>query len=460
MNPCEVLMALQDISGTNDKVAFLKKHDTELLRTVIKNAVDKSIVFGIKQYDFHDEVAGHDNFDHDFAYVDHVITELARCGLSGNNAKKAIMMASKRLNEEQRYVFACILDKDLKCGVSAATANKAFKGLIPLWKMQKANPIKLKKVTYPCVAETKENGRGNTAIITGNTIQHFSNNGKENLNMSYFDEELLGISAGFPMVVYGEVRGRAGIGVDQFKSSQSLGAKDCDMSDMVFVIWDMLMFGEYKRRKCTRDQAQRSSRLKDQIRTYQLNHDLDEYKVQFVFQKKITSEDQLLAHYARQLKKGKEGVIVKSLDAVYEFKRSNNWMKLKSTEEEDLRIVAVKEGKGKLKKQLGSVTVKREKKKIDCPMGKGITEKIARKLWKQYKKNKDSLIGRIALITFQNVTPEGSLFLPKFCGVRNDKDISDDEEKKCKKKKRKSKSKKSKKLDKKKSRKKKSKRAA
>ena len=69
-NPFQVLKALQDISGSNAKVKFLKKHDNELLRNVIKHAVDPMITFGVKQYEFNDEPAQHSGFLHDLKYMD------------------------------------------------------------------------------------------------------------------------------------------------------------------------------------------------------------------------------------------------------------------------------------------------------------------------------------------------------------------------------------------------------
>jgi len=423
MNPYEVLIELQNIPGKKDKIKFLKRYDSQWLRDIVKNAIDPFITFGIKKYTFEPEVSEHGDFEYELGRMAFVLNELSRRSITGNQAFEAIKKASAPLNSEQRYVFSCILDKDLKCGVSTGIANKAFPGLIPVWKIQKANKIKFEKVVYPCVAETKENGRGNTAIITGRDVKHYSNNGKENPNMNYFDDELTLIAQGVPCVIFGEVRGRKGKGVDHFKKSQSLGAKNADMTDMVFVIWDMLLCGEFKRQMSTpqRTQEIRSRRLKDHLRTYQMNYDKEEFKVRFIKQKIINSQEELERYYAKMLRQGYEGLIVKNLAAPYEYKRTYNWMKMKQQEDKDLKIVGVKQGKGKLKGTLGSVTVKHGKKKVDCPCGKGVNREVARKLWKKYKKNKKFLIGKIAEISYQNETPDGSLFLPKFVRIRDDK---------------------------------------
>jgi DNA ligase-1 len=425
VSPYDVLIKLKETKGKKAKVKLLKKYESQWLRDIVKNALDPFITFGVKTYVFEEEIPTHLDFEHELGKMAFVLNELSRRSLKGNSALEAIKKASAALNDQQRYVFQCVLDKDLKCGVGAATANEAFPGIIPVWKMQKANKLNKKKLVFPCLAEIKENGRGNTAVVNGDEVKHFSNNGKENSNMNYFDDELIRIASGMPMVIFGEVRGKKGRGKNHFEKSQSLGAKNCDMTDMVFVIWDMVLLGEFKRQRCNRPQLDRSTRLKNHLREFQLNVDKDDYKIRFVRQKAVNSEKELYGYFEKVLRQGYEGLIVKNPEAPYEFKRGTNWMKLKESHTIDLKCVGVKQGKGKLKGQLGSVIVKRNGVKIDCPMGKGVTHEKAKKLWKKYKKNKKSLIGKIVEVAYQDETKDGSLFLPKFLHVRDDKSKAD-----------------------------------
>jgi uncharacterized protein YueI len=420
MNPAEILRKIQTISGTNDKVDFLKKYDNDIIRNVVKYAVDPYITYGVKQYSFA-EPCGHDDFDHELRSLDFLVTKLSERAFTGKAAQDAIRTASKKLNADQQYVLGCILDKDLKCGISVSNANKAFPDLIPTFKIQKANKVDYAKVVYPCLAEIKENGRGNVAVVNFDVVTHYSTNGIVNENMSHFDADLLGIANGMPMVFLGEVRGRIGKGVDHYKASQGLGAKNADMSDKVFIIWDMLLLGEWKRQRCTRPQKQRSGQLKAAIRNWIIDSDKDEYTVRLVKQKIVHNKKDLEQYYVDMVNKGYEGLIVKNLEAQYEFKRSNNWMKIKEQHDIDLKIVSVKEGKGKLAGMLGSVTVKNGKVKVDCPIGAGISHDEAKKMWKAYKKDEKTLIGKIAEISFQNETPDGSLFLPKFVRIHPEK---------------------------------------
>jgi DNA ligase-1 len=426
LNPYEVIQALEQAGGSSQKVKILKDNDSPLMRAIVKNACDPFTVFGVKQFKFHDESAGHLDFDHDFRYADLILTELSRQRLSGGQALEAIFGASKHLNNEQRDVLRRVLEKDLRCGVSVATANKAYPDLIPVWKMMKASPMNWDHVVYPCLAEIKENGFGNNAVIDGKEVKHFSNNGKPNENLSVFDTELLGIANGVPMVIFGEVRGRSGNGVDQYKASQSFRGNNADMSDAVFVIWDMMLLGEFKKQSCARPQKTRSSRLRDHLREYQINHDRDQFKVRYVKQYTVGSDKELGTLYSKVVRKGHEGLIVKNLNAPYEFRRGKSWLKLKEKHTRDLEICGVKEGLKSLAGTLGSVTVWNGDVKVDCPMGKGVDRVMATELWELYLKDENSLIGEIAEVSFQNETPDGSLFLPKFLRVRTgEKDVSD-----------------------------------
>lgn len=427
LNPYQIIKNLETISGSKDKVAFMRQNESGLFKNILKGACDPFITYGVKQFSFHEFPAKHEDFVYNFKCADILLTELSRRNLTGNAAQQAIIKASKYLNEEQLDILTRILDKDLKCGVSVATVNQAFPGLIQVWKMQKANKVNYDKIVYPCLAEVKENGRGNTAIVNGLEVKHYSNEGNENSNMNVFDKELIGIADGLPVVFFGEVRGSKGTGVEQFKQSQSLGGHNADMTDMVFVLWDMLLLGEFKRHTCPRDQKTRSMRLRDHLRSYQINHDQDAmFKVRLVHGKHVESEHELTKFARQVMKEGREGLIVKRLDAVYQFSRNDNWMKIKESHTLDLKIVDIKEGKGILSDTLGSVTVLNGKVKVDCPMGKGVNREEASEMWRKYKKDPKTLIGKIAEISFQNVTPDGSLFLPKFLRVRTgEKSVSD-----------------------------------
>lgn len=425
MNLTKVILKVADASGPAAKAKMLKKYDSPQLRELVKFGVDPMITFGVREVDFSDEPAGHSDYEHNLDRLAWLLQELSRRSLqvmTGQSPSENIVKVSSTLNEDQRVMLRWILNKDFRANLGVATVNKAFPGLIPVWKMQKASDIDWNALAFPCMVQTKENGFGNNAMVINGEVTHYSNNGKKNPNMAVFDEELLKIAANLHGVFYGEVRGRGGTGKDHYKASQSYRGKNPDMSNAVFVLWDFVLVGEYKRRNCPRALSERHQRLKDMVTEFRINNDRDSYRVRPVRTWVANNKSEVEAIANKQMKKGMEGVIVKNMNSTYNFKRDKSWMKIKEKHDVDAKIVGVKQGKGKLKGTLASVTIDYNGVEVDCPAGKGLDRETLREMWKRYKKDKKTVIGRIAEVHYQNETPDGSLFLPKFVRIRDKRD--------------------------------------
>jgi len=425
MNATEVMRAVAEASGAAAKAKILKQHDSAQLRDLVKWGVDPMITFGVREVEFSDEPAGHIDYAHNLDRLAYIVQELSRRSISamGGSIAGAIHKVTAQLNEDQRQMLRWILNKDFRAGLGVATVNKAFPGLISVWKMQKASVIDYNHLAYPCIAQIKENGFGNNAVVSNGEVTHYSNNGKENPNMAVFNEELLKIAANLNVVFFGEVRGRTGTGKEHYEASQSYRGKNPDMSDAVYVLWDFVLVGEFKRHNCTRPQSERWRKLKDMITEFRINNDRDSYLVRPVRTWECADRKRVETLAQNVIKKGYEGLIVKNSNAPYSFNRGRAWMKVKENHDVDAKIVSVKEGKGKLKGHLGSVTVDHDGVLVDCPPGKGLKRGDLKDMWKAHKKKpKKALVGRIAEVHFQNVTPNGSLFLPKFVRLRDKRD--------------------------------------
>jgi len=433
-NVYKALKACGRTNSSTEKVALLKEAETKasecrLLRYTLEQACSPYITFGVKKYTFGEPTGDierdtEEHIMHMWEVIKLIVHHLAIRSLTGNKALEAITKASHELTTEYQYILGCILDKDLKCGINVKTVNKVFPELIPEFSCQLASK-NTGDIKFPCLAEIKYNGRRNVAIVDVDSVTHFSRNGKEQPNFSCFDEELIAIAGGVPLVFDGEVHG---VGEDNTKAykavqEQARRKKNVDTTNLRFTMWDILLRGEWKKQICTKKQHERSENLKFHLYTYWEDSDKDEPTVLLSKAKVINSQEELDKYYAKVLKQGHEGLIIKSMDGLYEYKRSKNWIKMKANATEDLKIVDVVERIEKKKKTgiLGAVVVKRGKVKVHCPTGKGIGREKATKLWKKRKK----LIGRIAEVSFQNITDAGSLFLPKFLRVRSDKNKAD-----------------------------------
>lgn len=123
--------------------------------------------------------------------------------------------------------------------------------------------------------------------------------------------------------------------------------------------------------------------------------------------------EDVVAMARRYIIDGKEGVIVKSLDAVYETKRADTWFKIKDVLTDDLIIEDYKVGTGKYEGTLGAIIVNRNG--VLVSVGGGFTDAQRDDFWN----NKDMLIGRIAEIAYHQETPDGSLRHPRFIRLRD-----------------------------------------
>ena len=107
-------------------------------------------------------------------------------------------------------------------------------------------------------------------------------------------------------------------------------------------------------------------------------------------------------------------------DSIYECKRTNNLIKIKSFKSSDLKIVGVLEGSGKLSGTLGSIVVDYKGNTVN--VGSGFTDEQRNEYWAI----KDELIGRIAEIKYKEVSKNKdtgleSLQFPVIICIREDK---------------------------------------
>lgn len=420
-NPAEVIRECKELAGANAKVIFLKKNAGPELKFVVEQACSPFITFGIKQYGF-EEPLDHGDFEHNFEYVKKLLALLACRSITGKNAEDAIRETSKHLNAEQQFVLDRILSKDLDCGIGAKTVAKIWPDLIPSFDVQLANKG-MDKINFPCLVEPKRNGKRILAFVRVNTVDYFSRNGKRVYNLECFDRDLIGIAAGTTMVFDGEVSGNTGDHTKDYKIAQSIPKNEdatYDSSELRLTIWDMMTMWEWKSRKCNTSQLQRANALKNAILKFWEEACVEEPRVFWSRGKLIKTKKGLEKYYAKLLKMGHEGAIVKDIESPYTFKRSNAWIKMKVANDIDLKIVDVVEGKKSWKKTLAAIVVDYKGNKVHCGV-KGFSRDELKEMWKKRTK----LIGKTATVVYMNETKNDdgseSLYLPKFTEIRDDK---------------------------------------
>jgi ATP-dependent DNA ligase len=137
--------------------------------------------------------------------------------------------------------------------------------------------------------------------------------------------------------------------------------------------------------------------------------------IQFVDSEEVNSRAELDARYDTALKDGYEGQMVRWSDSPYEHKRTNKLLKRKEFEDAEYEIVEVLEGVGNRSGMAGSIMLKSVDGKIFNSNIKGGWA-FYRALWTA----RESVIGKMATIQFQNLTPDGIPRFPVMTKIRED----------------------------------------
>ena len=317
----------------------------------------------------------------------------------------------------RKYVIS-VFDKDLGIGINIKTINTAFPNLISEFAVMlafKQTEEKFRQV-YPsddgdcyynikidgvrCVIDVKDEGH----------INFYSRNGKE------MEEFLID-----------NIRYEIQLDINVFKGH----ILDCEIASNQFQ-----KFMKIYRRKNFINMD--SILIKNSVRLYifdlidmankplyervnvlnsMLNAHGDNRFIKFLQYYSVNSNYLRLGELAREyIRKGEEGIIVKKIDAPYEFKRSNYWLKFKNKDTLDVKITGYYAGeKGtKYENTLGGLILDYNGSELRC--GSGFTDEERDEIWKIRK----DLNGMICEISYMEETKTGSLRHPVFERFRFD----------------------------------------
>jgi DNA ligase-1 len=149
-----------------------------------------------------------------------------------------------------------------------------------------------------------------------------------------------------------------------------------------------------------------------------------EYSDHLIVNLDTTQGWEQMERYAKNcVNDGYEGIMIKTLEAPYECRRSTFWMKWKPVITVDLQIVEVEQGTGKNSNRMGAFVCEGidDGKFISVNVGSGVSDSERESYWE----NRDTLIGRTVEIlcdsVSQNQDESYSLRFPRFVRFRDDK---------------------------------------
>ena len=200
-----------------------------------------------------------------------------------------------------------------------------------------------------------------------------------------------------------------------------------------FHVWDTILTSEFESKTCTRTQESRKISL--DCATDAIDH----LQIIKVVAYRAPNNPEAIKHWTDlYLEQGYEGIVLKDVDGIYQFRKSGVWLKWKPFIDGDMEIIGAMEGRGKHAGILGNLMVRgylcddgnispdRDSvpggQMIECEvgMGKKVSDLDRDRLWKQHLRGE--LVGLVAEIYYQNLTKDGAaLRMGKFRRLREDK---------------------------------------
>jgi DNA ligase-1 len=384
-------------------------------------------VFGIRQVP---ETEGLTNRPNPWPRFWAMLEDLRTRGLTGNRARDKIQECAQEFDSDEWNMLARrVLIKDLRCGITEKTLNKVLGKTgykIPVFSCQLAqdstdHPKKMKGIKR---LEVKLDGVRVLAVVNGSACTLYSRNGKEFENFpqiaDFIEEHRKAFQRdsafGGKFVLDGEIVGKS----FQDLMKQAQRKSDVKTTDMVYHVFDIVPLTEFRDGFCNLQQHKRIDLLKRAQAMLPENGCVQIMPGMDVDLDTAEGHDIMRRFADDSVAQGFEGIMIKSMDAPYECKRSDFWMKWKPTITVDLDIVGFEEGTGRNLGRLGAIICEGNDngRKIQVNVGTGFSDSNRDEYWV----NRDKLLGDVveiqADVVTQNQDGSYSLRFPRFMRFR------------------------------------------
>jgi hypothetical protein len=427
----EILNQLEANNSRNFKIELLTKHkDNELLKEVCRLANDPFTQF------YQRKIPDYTPTQFFTISLESAITALSMLSSRYHTGKAAInhliyILSTVSLSDAK--VIERIIGKDLKCGVSTSTINKVWPNLISEFPCMLCSGFEQKlvdKIKFPAIVQEKCDGMRFNAIVKNGIVEFRSRSGKEISLLGSLDKDFAHMEYAYgegAVVFDGELLvmdpdnyqyldRQSGNGILNKAVKGTISKEEADR--VVCVLWDCIPYEDFLNGSHKTTYINRYKRLLGYKRTIEFQHP----RIKSVETFEVHSLEQTQEIFQNYLNDGKEGIILKDPNSLWENKRSKGQVKFKAELDCDLKVLSVISGTGKYAGMLGALVCESDDSIIKVNVGSGFTDE-------QRKTITSDVIGKIVAVKYnariKNTTGEESLFLPVFLEVREDKEIAD-----------------------------------
>lgn len=424
MNYDKFFIGLSKEASNSKKIALLMdaRNDT-LLKEIVRLALDPFTNFYIRKIPEYTSSFGTMNLDDALNSLD----MLSNRTYTGNAGIDWLKNTLQHTLPEDAKVIERIINRDLGCGVSTATANKVWPGLISKYPVMLCSPYSEKlvdSIKFPAIAQRKEDGMRFNAFVLDGNVTLFSRSGKLIDLLGNLDASFKAMSCGSPIVYDGEllvedINGnildrKTGNGILNKAVKGTISEEES--SRVVAVLWDSIDAASFRDGLCTMPYSKRLYNL-----IYDISLSLTK-KIRLVETFNVNSLEEIQDRFKEQLAMGYEGIILKDPTSIWESKRSNRQVKFKAELDCDLRCVGIEEGQDKYTGMIGALVCQSKDAIISVSVGSGLTDEMR-------SQDPSFFLNKIIAVKYnariENKMGKKTLYQPIFLEVRLDKNEAD-----------------------------------
>lgn len=313
-----------------------------------------------------------------------------------------------------------IISKNLQLGIDIKSINKIVPGLIPTFEVMLANSY-FDKPEYvegkDFSLTTKIDGGRIIAIKEKENVKFYTRSGQLYEGLVDLEKEMLE-KLPSDIVLDGEItllNPKNLTSKDQYKETMKITRKLGEKHGVKMLVFDFMPVNEFYNQNSIKTYSERQHDLNTIVFG---NKELKYFeKLPILYSGSDISK--INYYLNQQIQNGEEGIMININDAKYEFKRSNNLLKVKKMKDIDLEIIGFDEGENRNAGKLGALLF--EYKGNILKVGSGISDQLREEIWS----NKEAYLGLTATIQYFEETTNAdggiSLRFPIFIDFRYDK---------------------------------------
>lgn len=443
---------IKDVSSTNKKADLLFEHsDNFILKSMLYLTYNPFLMYNIKKIPAFSKSKDNTVDSKRFEEFTELLKNLSDRNITGNDALNAVSKFLSKCSKQEQEWYPKVLQKDLKIGLADKGINKVFKDLIPVYEVLLADKIPadslnldtskaIKMLPKRVVCQPKLDGFRLNIFVYDDQVCIRTRNGKiisgynelekealEKLPAGYvYDGEMMSVE--FEDYVQANISSGEYAPPDRqmFLDAVSHAFSKEDNKKGIFNLFDMVKMVDWESGIFTDTLEKRYERIANEIVPIHFNT-IKVVETSRVFHTELDSEREAIVnlfHY--YLSVGYEGLMIKNFDALYQFKRTKDLLKMKLMLSEDLEVVEVYEGNPGTKYEgiLGGVYVNytaSDGNTYKVGVGSGWTDDERL----EYGRHPERIIGKIIEVTYQSETQNKdggySLSFPVKKDIRLDK---------------------------------------